>query len=311
MVTQDKDGETPLMSAVKRGQAGIAKVLLKRMAGQGLEVKDRMGNTALHWAAEENRAEMATLLLSAGASALATTPMGMTPLVLAAIKGHVSIAGALLKHMAGQGLEVKDRMGNTALHWAAEHNRAAIATLLLSAGASALATTPMEMTPLVLAAIKGHVSIAGALLKHMAGQGLEVKDRMGNTALHWAATHNRAEMVTLLVAAGANTASKTVHGETPLMLAAHKGHLGVVNLLAQHMDERGLHERNASGLTALHYATHAELSDDALFPVVRALLFAGVPHTGVDRLGATARDTAQQRGSLRCVELIDVSMCEP
>jgi ankyrin repeat protein len=310
-LTQDKDGQTPLLLALRLGRADIAEVLVAHMEGLGLEVKDEKSRTALQLAVRGFDLKMVTVLLSAGAKMVTQDKDGETPLMSAVKRAHVGIMDALVKHMAGQGLEAKDRNGMTALHWAAEHNRAAIATLLLSAGASALATTPMGMTPLVLAAIKGHVSIAEALLKHMAGQGSETKDRMGNTALHWAATHNRAEMVTLLVAAGANTVSKTVHGETPLMLAAHKGHLGVVNLLAQHMDERGLQERNASGLTALHYATHAELSDDAVFPVVRALLFAGVPHTGVDRLGVTARDTAQQRGSLRCVELIDVSMCEP
>jgi ankyrin repeat protein len=203
-----------------------------------------------------------------------------------------------------------DKRGWTALHWAAEAG-ADMVKLLLSAGAFAMATTPKGKTPLMLAAIKGYGSVAKALLKYMDRRELEATDRTGRTALHWAAGHNRAEMVTRLIAAGANILSTTMQGETPLMLAAHKGHLDVVNLLLPRLDEQGLQERSTSGLTALHYATHAKVSEGALFPVVRALLVAGVPHTGVDRLGATARDIAQHRGLSRCVELIDVSMCEP
>jgi ankyrin repeat protein len=307
-MVMDRRGQTPLLLAAQGGHVDIVELLLQRLNGQGLEAKGEKGRTALHWAVEHSKLEMTTRLISAGAKAVIQDKDGETPLMSAVEWGQAGIAKVLLKRMAGQGLEVKDRMGNTALHWAAEHNRAAIATLLLSAGASALATTPMGMTPLVLAAIKGHVSVAGALLKHMDGEGLDAKDANGMTALHLAAEENHAEMVTLLIAAGANTVSKTVHGETPLMLAALKGHLGMVNLLAQCMSEQGLQERSTSGLTALHYALHAEVPDDVIFPVVRALLFAGVPYTCKDRTGATARDTAEQRGSPNCVRLIDVSI---
>jgi ankyrin repeat protein len=307
-VTEDTKGLTPLLLGAVDQRLDIMQVLAGHMGGQGLEAKDAMGRTALHFMVEAGSLEMATLLLSAGANAATTDKDGESPLLSAVKLGRLDIMKVLLKHMAGHGLEAKDKRGGTALHWAVEEDRADMVTLLLSAGASTMAATPKGKTPLILAAINGCVSIAEALLKHMGSWGLEAKDMTGKTALHWAAEETHTRIVTLLVAAGADPMSKTVDGETPLMLAALKGHLGVVNLLAQHMGEQGLQEKNTAGQTALHYALCAEVWEDEIFPVVRALLFAGVPHTGVEDSGATARDYAQQRGSPSCVELIDVSM---
>jgi ankyrin repeat protein len=309
--TQGKYGETPLLLALRLKRLDIAEVLVAHMGGQALEAKDERGRTALHWAVEDFGLGIVKLLLSAGAKVVSENKDRETLMLSAVQRGHVGIMAALAKHITGHELEAKDRHGMTALHLAVEFNRTEMVNLLLSAGASTVSKTVNDETPLMLAVVKGYMSVAEVLLKHTAGQGLEAEDSTGRTALHWAAKRNRAEMATLLIAAGANTVSKTVHGETPLMLAALEGHLGMVNPLAQHMDERGLQERSRSGLTALHCAMHAEVPDDVVFPVVRALLFAGVPYMGEDRFGATARDSAEHRGSLRCVELMDVSIYEP
>ena len=63
--------------------------------------------TALHWAAMNGDLELAKLLIGAGASLTATTRVeALTPLALAAQKGHASVITALLKAGANPNLQM-------------------------------------------------------------------------------------------------------------------------------------------------------------------------------------------------------------
>ncbi len=61
-----------------------------------------------------------------------------------------------------------------------------------------------------------------------------VIDSFGRTALHIAAFYGDVRTVQLLLAHGALAHAKTVHGETPLSMAAARGHSGVMQLLLDH-----------------------------------------------------------------------------
>ncbi|MDQ6808327.1 MAG: ankyrin repeat domain-containing protein [Verrucomicrobiota bacterium] len=56
-------------------------------------------------------------------------------------------------------------------------------------------------------------------------------DAKGNTALHMAALHGRAEAVHLLLRAGVSTDSTNAEGMTPLMMAAEGGQIDVAKML--------------------------------------------------------------------------------
>ena len=82
---------------------------MRALLKQAADVNGAQGDgmTALHWAAMKDDADLAQLLLYAGANVRATTRIGAyTPLVLAAKKGSATVMAPLLK--AGADVERPD-----------------------------------------------------------------------------------------------------------------------------------------------------------------------------------------------------------
>jgi ankyrin repeat protein len=134
-------------------------------------------------------------------------------------------------------------------------------------------------TPLLLAAKRGHLDAARALVESAAN--VFAQDRDANTSLHYAALH---------------------------------GHGDVVSYLLQRAEARGVlhrlvNRRNVSGFTALHFAVWGRHPDAAL-----ALLLAGAdPHAANDRvfdawlpvpIGCTPLHLAVMRQSMDLVWLL-------
>jgi uncharacterized protein len=78
----------------------------------------------------------------------------------------------------------------------------------------------------------------------------------GMTALHWAAERDDAELVRMLLAAGANVRAATrINGYTPLLLAARAGHAAVMTPLVDAGAD--VNAATANGTTALMFAAAA------------------------------------------------------
>jgi ankyrin repeat protein len=125
----------------------------------------------------------------------------------------------LLKQGADVGAAQGD--GMTALHWAAERGDAALAEMLLYAGANVAAVTRVgQYTPLHLASKGGSAAVVRALLKAGASPAAKTTNT-GVTALHLAAASGDTEVVKLLLERGADpNARESEWGQTPLMFAA-------------------------------------------------------------------------------------------
>ncbi len=139
------DGMTSLHWAAKKGNAEIAEVLIG--AGADLEAVTRIGaHTPLHIAAEAGRGSVVELLAEAGANANATTTTGATPLHFAAASGSAEAVLALLEH----GAEVNPKepqWGQTPLMFAAARGRTAVIEVLLERGADpAIAAKVMDVS---------------------------------------------------------------------------------------------------------------------------------------------------------------------
>ncbi len=157
--------------------------------------------------------------------------------------------------------------GMTALHWATQHDDAALVEQLIRAGANVQAANRYGVTPLSLACTNGNGALVTRLLAAGADPNLALPG--GETPLMTAARTGSLGSVKALLARGAKVdATDDARGQTALMWAAAEGHATVVQaLIASGADVRG---RLASGFTPLLFAVREGRLD-----VVRVLLKAG------------------------------------
>ena len=121
--------------------------------------------------------------------------------VLAGYEGFLCKKWKLLSTKAAEDevLSLRDEMGWTVLHWAAADDSRA--------------------------------KLAGVIAARVAGL-VNSTDKGGNTPLHLAAMAGSEAVTPALLAAGADTNAKNVHGQTPLRLAQKRGHAAVVAVLS-------------------------------------------------------------------------------
>ncbi|NER81566.1 MAG: ankyrin repeat domain-containing protein [Leptolyngbya sp. SIO1D8] len=116
----------PLIEATLAGDVEIVRSLLQSGTDPNLVYHT---NTALTYAARDGFTEIARALIEAGADVNWIDGEGVTPLILAAFKGHLEIAELLLAHEADT--TVRDQWDRTALDYALRRGEEdAIAQLL-------------------------------------------------------------------------------------------------------------------------------------------------------------------------------------
>jgi ankyrin repeat protein len=171
----------PVAEAAMRGDREAVKALLQKGADVNVPLSD--GMTALHYAASLGDAQMAEMLIYAGANPQART-------------------------------RINDY---TPLHLAAESGSGAVVKMLLTAGADVNATTTVSgVTPIHLAASAGNVGAVNALLEKGANPNAR-EAKWDQTPLIFAAANNRAAVIAALLARGAdpNIASRGVKFPPP------------------------------------------------------------------------------------------------
>ena len=184
---------TPLVDAVRRGDAAVARAELQK--GADVNAVEPDGTSALHWAAYRNDADLAEALIRAGARVETANRYGVRPLSLASQGGY-----------------------------------AAIVTILLAAGADPNIALPSGETPLMAAARSGSVRSVEALLAR--GAAVDAREpARSQTALMWAAAEGHVDVVRALARAGASVSARSKSGFTPLLFAAREGHIQAVGAL--------------------------------------------------------------------------------
>ncbi|MDR7332285.1 ankyrin repeat domain-containing protein [Roseateles asaccharophilus] len=120
-----------------------------------------------------------------------------------------------------------DSRGRTALFTAVrEGSEHALAALLASPKVQVNAVNADGETPLMLAAIRGSLSMVQALVKRGAAV-----NRQGWTPLHYACSGPDNGVAAFLIAQGAELNARSENGTTPLMMAARYGGGDLVPLL--------------------------------------------------------------------------------
>jgi ankyrin repeat protein len=124
-------GSPPLSFATTIANVQTVAYLLDH--GAHIDTEDESGDTAIMWAAFDDKKETFRLLLNRGADINHQNKSGHTALMLAIINGHLNYVKPLLQRGAKVG--IRDEVGKTALQWAREDYHPDIIRLLQKAGA--------------------------------------------------------------------------------------------------------------------------------------------------------------------------------
>ncbi|KAF0694749.1 Aste57867_14425 [Aphanomyces stellatus] len=149
----------------------------------------------------------------------------LTPLVAAATNGHAAVLELLL-----DGMSTADDACGAALVAAAAFGHTAVVTRLLTHGASPTAVDARGNNAVLAALAAGHDGCAMTMLNlaPVMGDGVNV-DKM--TALHTAATGGCLDSARWLITHASMLDAVNAKNETPLLLAARKRDIGLIELL--------------------------------------------------------------------------------
>jgi ankyrin repeat protein len=138
----------------------------------------------------------------------------LTALMVASQHGHAEVIQALLK--AGAPVACDDQNGYTALMHAAVYGHAGAVKLLAGSRVSGSAgrvnvRTARGATSLMMASEQGHAEVVAVLLG--AGADVNAKDYKGCTALIWASWRNQFRVARALLDAGADLGARETSGD--------------------------------------------------------------------------------------------------
>ncbi len=219
---RDRFGNTALLRAAHGGETRVVRHLLE--AGADLHRANLAGSTALLRAVDANRRRTAGVLLAAGADPGVANRKGVSPLAAAAFNGNARLVRMLLE--AGAPPDLRDRTGKGPLTYAAGKGFADIVALLLDAGVAPDTRYDHQLTALMWAAghsndtppAEGATTVSALLAR---GARHDLTDDRGRTPLMIAAARGHAQIVALLLAAGADPARRDTAGASASDLAAN------------------------------------------------------------------------------------------
>jgi len=246
---------------------------------------DHALQSGLHHVAFAGSAEIAALLIDAGASVAARTVVGYSPLHYAAFAGHEDVFELLLE--AGANIHAADDSRTTILHAAATGGSLRLVNRALEAGIEPGVLNLYDEAPNHRAAQRNRLPI----IQHLISKGANPNpiDRYDLSLLHKAAIGGAADVTAWLVDQGHDIEARNTPGETPLHAAAEMGRENTVSLLI----ERGANVncRTHEQVTPLHVAASGGHKD-----MIKQLLGAGANPMLVDALGRTPLHAAAIRG---------------
>lgn len=222
---EDGGCSTPLMAAARGGHVAVARLLLK--SGADMAKRDGIGNrggrTALSRAKRAGKHDVVALL-----EGWVTQLPKAENLEAAAKAGDAKSMRQLLDN--GVDPNITNPTLWTALHQAAQKGHVDCVEELLACGATADPKDRVGRTPLILAA---PISSAVVRLLLAARADHSATTRVGDSALHWAASKGATASIKLLLYSGADVNAQNGDGRTPLMSCGLYGHADSATVLLE------------------------------------------------------------------------------
>lgn len=207
----DPETAATFIKAARFGQQDTVKSYLDRHFP--VTVTDYLGDTALIAAAGGGHSEIVQSLLAAGASVKVANRDQRTALMSAALRGDDKLVKILLD--AGSEVNAKDKQGETALFDAVRYGHLGVVRLLLDAGGDPNVSNQLPVN----AADSGYTPLMYAAKRASVPNSPPVQDWL--------------EIVTALLAKGANPDIRSTRGTTALSVAQDYGNQDIAKLLLQ------------------------------------------------------------------------------
>lgn len=253
--------------------------LVDRLAGAAAQLHQPGGEIVLAAACETGKSDaLIDVLIVHGARwDTVSQAFGAAPAHVLCRQGRVAQVAGMLR--SGVDVDLRDPEGMTLLHHAALAGQIEVARCLVAAGATVDAQGGKRVTPICVAARRGHWQLVYFLLKrgsraeptadgtslaafargHGCRDVIDTLQRMLAEALGDLPCNDR--LAESLLRAGVDVNAVNDRGETPLILASRQGRLTLVMSLLAHGASVGC--RSQTGRTALQEATeagHAEIA---------------------------------------------------
>ena len=285
---KDNLGNSALHYAAGFGHIDIVDILLE--AGESANVRDTNGNTPLTLACSNDRQAVMNKLLQAGANIKALNRRNYSAIDYGIRFGHSDAVAAILEYRDKNYISAPILNGTVSL--AMRHNRGEIVRMLDAANANWSPGKAYLNRSLVRKTPTGDPEIIKYLLSRNTDPDTR---RAGLTPLIIASRNGDADLVKLLVEAGAKADLAGPDGLTPLMAAASSGSSDVVEFLINAGAD--VNRKSNDRFTPLHFAS-SQINDD----VVKLLIEAGANPNAENKNGTTPLQAATGRGSRKIVE---------
>lgn len=208
---------------------------------------------------------------------------GLTPLNLAASRGHAQVVKLLLDCGARPSQTVKDT--NSAIYLAVKYVHHPTLNVLLQHYSSRENRLDDAPSTLQLAVLCSRIDIVHQLIER--GADVNELSPRGFCALHTSSFAGNYEMTTYLLSHGADINVSSRDGVSPLLAAVCGGHQSVVLALLKHQADA--QKATIDGVTPLHIACWVTNRQ-----MMKLLLDAGACLTSKDRQGLTPSDYAAE-----------------